>query len=86
MGMSSNPTGEWESEGEPACLFCRRRFDVGYHFTCHTCGATYCYIHMSRHLGAHGLPTSEEPVVLTAGEVSGGAKRLGGAFPQEILS
>ncbi|MDG6967783.1 MAG: hypothetical protein JRN23_05155 [Nitrososphaerota archaeon] len=32
-----------------ACGFCKRRLGVEYHFSCRACGATYCYIHMSRH-------------------------------------
>jgi hypothetical protein len=88
--MGNNPTEERESEAEPACKFCRGRFDVGYHFTCHTCGATYCYVHMSRHLGAHGLPNQQEPRILTARETGGVSLRIGEAIlkpdPQKILS
>jgi hypothetical protein len=35
------------------CHFCGAAFDLGYHYTCHICEATYCYIHMSRHAKAH---------------------------------
>jgi hypothetical protein len=24
-----------------------------YHYTCHICGATYCYIHITKHARAH---------------------------------
>jgi hypothetical protein len=32
-----------------ACAFCMRRLADEYYFTCRTCAASYCYIHMSRH-------------------------------------
>ena len=32
-----------------ACAFCRRRLADEFFFTCRTCGASCCYIHMSRH-------------------------------------
>jgi hypothetical protein len=35
-----------------ACAFCRRRLADEYFFTCRKCDASYCYIHMSRHLPA----------------------------------
>ena len=36
------------------CQFCGRRLEKdAYHFTCHVCGANYCYIHLRRHDGAH---------------------------------
>ena len=38
-----------------ACGFCGRLLGIGYYFTCHVCGATYCYIHQSKHLRAHKL-------------------------------
>lgn len=37
------------SAGGSACSFCKRRLGDEYHFACVRCGATYCYIHMSRH-------------------------------------
>ena len=43
-------------ESRPAlhCQHCGRKLEeIGYHFTCHVCGANYCYIHMGRHDGAH---------------------------------
>ena len=33
-----------------ACAFCRRRLADEFFFTCRKCNASYCYIHMSRHL------------------------------------
>jgi len=29
----------------PTCGVCGRRLGVGFYFTCHICGATYCYAH-----------------------------------------
>jgi len=79
-----------ENEVGPACVFCLRRFDVGYHFTCHTCGATYCDIHMGKHQGAHGLQRPQEPRILAARKADAVAPRFGGTVlkpdPQEILS
>jgi len=37
-----------------SCQYRRKTLPaLGYHFTRHVCGATYCYIHMSGHDGAH---------------------------------
>jgi len=30
---------------EPSCGFCGRVLGRGFYFTCHVCGATYCYTH-----------------------------------------
>ncbi len=36
------------------CQYCSQKLDIlGYHFTCHVCGAEYCYPHMRRHDRAH---------------------------------
>jgi hypothetical protein len=29
----------------PKCGYCGRLLDSGFNFTCHVCGATYCYAH-----------------------------------------
>jgi hypothetical protein len=29
-----------------SCMFCHRTLGQSFHYTCHTCGAAYCYIHM----------------------------------------
>ena len=36
-----------------SCSFCGRALGKEYFFTCHICGAKYCYIHMYRHGKAH---------------------------------
>lgn len=41
------------------CSFCGARLSLGYHFTCHLCGAAYCYVHMSRHDTSHARPAKE---------------------------
>ncbi len=33
-----------------ACSHCKRRLASEYFFTCRRCEASYCYIHMSRHV------------------------------------
>ena len=35
------------------CNFCMRVLGKQYHYICHICGATYCYIHMTKHARAH---------------------------------
>jgi hypothetical protein len=52
--MTLDASREAQTHTEPTCHFCGGKFDMGYHYTCHTCGATYCYIHMNRHMRAHG--------------------------------
>jgi len=44
----------------PACNYCNKVLGREYYFTCHICGATYCYIHMTKHSRFHKPPT---PVV-----------------------
>ena len=44
-----------------ACNFCGRVLGKEYYFTCHVCGATYCYTHMYRHAKAHRYTTA--PVI-----------------------
>ena len=29
----------------PTCGVCGRKLAVGFHFTCHICGNSYCYAH-----------------------------------------
>jgi hypothetical protein len=38
------------------CNFCSKVLGKQYYFTCHICGATYCYIHMSKHARSHRPP------------------------------
>ncbi len=51
--MTLDPAHETRPQDAPTCNFCGRKFDLGYNYTCHVCGATYCYIHMSKHSRAH---------------------------------
>jgi hypothetical protein len=42
------------SQKRLSCQYCRKTLPaLGYYFTCHVCGATYCYIHMMKHSAAH---------------------------------
>lgn len=34
-----------EQAEAPVCGVCGRKLAVGFHFTCHVCGASYCYAH-----------------------------------------
>ena len=36
-----------------SCNFCSKLLGKEYYFRCHICGATYCYIHMTKHSRAH---------------------------------
>ncbi|MGA2666085.1 MAG: hypothetical protein ABSF83_14185 [Nitrososphaerales archaeon] len=44
-----------------ACNFCSKQLGKEYYFRCHVCGATYCYIHMTKHSRAH-KPAMPVPV------------------------
>ena len=45
--MSSKlSTGMEEGQEHASCGRCGRALGPGFHFTCHVCGATYCYSHM----------------------------------------
>jgi len=35
------------------CNFCMKVLGKQYHYICHICGATYCYIHITKHARAH---------------------------------
>ncbi|MBI2183505.1 MAG: hypothetical protein HYU39_00950 [Thaumarchaeota archaeon] len=37
------------------CKWCGRRLGTEYYYRCKTCGATYCYVHSSKH--EHGDET-----------------------------
>jgi hypothetical protein len=32
-------------KSSPTCGLCGRNLGVGYYYTCHACGAAYCYAH-----------------------------------------
>lgn len=34
-----------EQRTAPTCGVCGRKLGVGFYFTCHVCGATFCYAH-----------------------------------------
>lgn len=46
-------TPETKMKKVSTCSFCGRTLGSEYHFTCHICDATYCYIHMWKHSKAH---------------------------------
>ena len=33
------------AKAQETCKFCGRVLGTGFNFTCHVCGATYCYTH-----------------------------------------
>lgn len=49
-----------EQTHQNRCSFCGAKLSLGYHFTCHLCGSSYCYIHMSRHERTHRPGTMSE--------------------------
>lgn len=62
--------GRHRNEARPTqtgrCAFCGAALDlIGYHWTCHYCGAEYCHIHMSKHARAHPLPGTVPTRALT---------------------
>lgn len=34
-----------EQASAPTCGVCGRKLGVGFYFSCHVCGAAYCYAH-----------------------------------------
>jgi hypothetical protein len=57
-----------------ACAFCRRKLAEEYYFTCRRCEASYCYIHMSRHLPARcglRIPVKVSNPLIVAGSTRG---------------
>ena len=52
------PETKSKSDG---CSYCGKVLGKEYYFTCHVCGATYCYTHMYRHSRAHNVRTT--PVI-----------------------
>jgi tRNA(Ile2) C34 agmatinyltransferase TiaS len=53
--MSANHS-EPETTKVVSCNFCSKLLGKEYYFRCHICGATYCYIHMTKHSRAHKPP------------------------------
>jgi len=60
----SGPLPETKAKAKAdGCNYCGKVLGQEYYFTCHVCGATYCYIHMYRHGRAHkyqATPVTEE--------------------------
>jgi hypothetical protein len=71
--MTLDASREMGTHPEPACRFCGGKFDFGYHYMCHTCGDTYCYIHMSMHMRAHAQnsPRGKPEIPPDAGQPAG---------------
>jgi hypothetical protein len=68
--MTLDASRETEAQDETICRFCGGELDLGYHYSCHVCGAAYCYIHMNRHRQAHS-PRPTQPVPADAGTPAG---------------
>lgn len=61
------PAVRLHKERWAACAFCKRRLGAEYYFCCRACGASYCYVHMSRHVRrdcARRALRREEPMSL----------------------
>jgi hypothetical protein len=44
------------------CRYCGGVLDgFGFHYTCHLCGAKYCFVHMRKHERAH--PTTPQELL-----------------------
>jgi hypothetical protein len=82
--VTLDPAHESLTREKAACHYCGKRFDLGYHYTCHVCGATYCYIHMSKHSKAHRIPGAK-PEVPAEGELVPGVRaQILTSDPEEI--
>lgn len=57
-----NETAHAQLDHVSFCQYCGARLHLGYHFRCHVCGDSYCYIHMARHSRAHSLDRLPERV------------------------
>ncbi len=61
--MANEMYPESKTSKTASCSFCGKALGKEYFFTCHVCGAKYCYIHMYRHGRAHRLQTAPAPLV-----------------------
>lgn len=62
--MSSDMQQQSRSTKTGSCSYCGKALGHEYFFTCHVCGAKYCYIHMYRHGRAHRPHVHAQPVVV----------------------
>ena len=81
--MTLDPAHEPLTKEHPTCHFCGAKFDLGYHYTCHLCEATYCYIHMTKHVRAHRAP-GNQPVSPPAEAVQAPVTQILTSDPEEI--
>jgi len=51
--MASRPRRKDSAETANGCLYCGWRLDTEFHYTCHICGAVYCFVHMQEHTKKH---------------------------------
>ena len=42
-----------EQKPAPTCGLCGRNLGVGFYYSCHVCGATYCYAHSPQKCDHH---------------------------------
>lgn len=63
LGMANEMYPESRAAKTASCSFCGKTLGKEYFFTCHVCGAKYCYIHLYRHGRAHRLTTPTTPLV-----------------------
>jgi len=62
-GLANEMYPESKQSKTASCSFCGKALGKEYFFTCHVCGAKYCYIHMYRHGKAHRLQNAQPPLV-----------------------
>ena len=51
------------TRGITKCNFCMKTLRKEYYYTCHICGATYCYIHTTKHARAHKATMQVAPAM-----------------------
>ncbi len=62
-GLANEMYPESKQSKTASCVFCGKALGKEYFFTCHVCGAKYCYIHMYRHGRAHRMQTAQPPLM-----------------------
>jgi len=54
-----------EQTTAPSCGVCGRKLGVGFYFTCHICGASFCYAHAPAKCDHSKLKRSTQKTPLT---------------------
>jgi len=63
MGMKASYDPYSRAAAPVTCNMCGRILGMTFHFTCHVCGAAYCYIHMPETCNHGSAKTTIYPAV-----------------------